>query len=137
MRRVGGIQQTRGGIPCRWYTSTTESGVADLAAGYGAIVEAVRASQDKFLRAQPMAGAWNEGRVLVPSSGEPWVDVFLNSMLDFTGIGDEADDPVDAAVAAYDVLVPEQVIQPVKLQVAPASPIVADRRWAESGGRGW
>lgn len=137
MRRVGGVQKARGGIPCRWYTSTIESGVADLAAGYGASVEAVRASQDKFLRGQPMAGAWNDGRVLVPSSGEPWVDVFLNSMLDFTGIGDEVDDEVDAAVAAYDVLVPEFVLQPANPVRSPTPPVVSDRRWADSGGRGW
>jgi hypothetical protein len=45
----------------RWYTSTTEDGTAELLE-----VKPELARADKFVRAQPVAAAWNAGKVLVP-----------------------------------------------------------------------
>jgi predicted phage terminase large subunit-like protein len=53
---------------------------------------------DKFTRAQALAAAWNDGRVLVPLGNPPWLKDFLAEMEDFTGVGDEVDDQVDAIV---------------------------------------
>jgi len=52
-------------------------------------------STDKFVRASPVAAAWNDGRVRVPQRG-PWVDALINEARAFTGTGDGHDDQVDA-----------------------------------------
>lgn len=103
----------------RWYCSGTEIGVADLLKasdgnpGERSLdVGAETTKLDKFTRAQPMAAAWNAGRVLVPSQAlvdsDPakyaWVEPFVTELLGFTGLDDEHDDQTDAAVAAYDVI---------------------------------
>jgi len=82
----------------RWYTSTTEDGTAQL---LGITPELARA--DKFVRAQPVAAAWNAGKILVPEHA-PWADAFVAELASFTGIDDPKDDQVDALAAAYDVL---------------------------------
>jgi len=82
----------------RWYTSTTEEGTAEL---LGVTPELARG--DKFVRAQPVAAAWNAGKVLVPEKA-PWADAFVSEVVSFTGIDDPKDDQVDALAAAYDVL---------------------------------
>ena len=110
--RLGMMQQAAGGAPARWYTSTTEKGTASLSSAHGFTMEALLAKEDKFGRAQAYAGAWNDGLVLLPADGSEWVDWFIEAHLDFTGVGDESDDPVDAAVAMYDLLVPEKVMGP-------------------------
>lgn len=88
-----------------WYTSTTEKGLADLLreqSGFQLVGEI--AAADKFVRAQPVASAWNRGNVLLPR-GPKWVDTFVAEVCGFTGIGDRHDDQVDAFAAAYDMLV--------------------------------
>lgn len=91
--------------PWLWYTSTTEQGVADLfQEGPRSVPLKPRlAKGDKFTRAQKYAAAWNRGDVLVPQSA-PWLEEFLSEHLNFTGQGNEVDDTVDAAVAAFDAL---------------------------------
>ena len=56
---------------------------------------------DKFVRAQPVATAWNEGRVRVPASsqGASWLGPFLDTVCRFTGVSDRHDDDVDALAA--------------------------------------
>jgi predicted phage terminase large subunit-like protein len=49
---------------------------------------------DKFTRAQPVATAWNDGRIEVPLHA-PWVNEFLQEVMAFTGISDAYDDQVD------------------------------------------
>lgn len=56
---------------------------------------------DKFQRAQGVAAAWNDGRVMVPLTpiGEeppPWLKEFLDEIAAFTGVSDDHDDQVDA-----------------------------------------
>lgn len=55
---------------------------------------------DKFQRAQGVAAAWNEGRILVPMDA-PWLAEFLKELADFTGVNDANDDQVDALSHAW------------------------------------
>lgn len=57
---------------------------------------------DKLQRAQPLAAAWNEGRVLIPK-GAPWAATLVNELTAFTGAGDDHDDIVDAAAHAFNM----------------------------------
>lgn len=50
---------------------------------------------DKFTRAQPVASAWNDGRILVPADAPPWLGPFLDELARFTGVNDKNDDQVD------------------------------------------
>jgi len=95
---LDGQKKAFGARRSRWYTSTTEEGTAEL---LGITPELARA--DKFVRAQPVAAAWNAGRVLVPQNA-PWVDAFISEVMSFTGVDDDHDDQVDALAAAYDLL---------------------------------
>lgn len=66
------------------------------------IVE-IKPSTDKFLRAQPLSAAWNDGRALVPIDA-PWVNLYLEEMRAFTGVADIQDDMVDATAHAFNTL---------------------------------
>ena len=96
-----------------WFTSTTEQGLADfmregspLEARLPLVGEVAKA--DKFVRAAPLAAAWNDGRVLVPRSATgdspEWVAPFVAELSAFTGVRDRHDDQVDAAAAAVELL---------------------------------
>jgi predicted phage terminase large subunit-like protein len=96
--------------PMRWYAYGTEAGSADFIRttdGKPDVdlqhLESVAAPGDKFIRAQPVAAAWNAGRVKVPR-GAPWVARFLEEVAVFTGVRDAHDDMVDALAAAFDLL---------------------------------
>ncbi|TAL29001.1 MAG: hypothetical protein EPN98_21400 [Phenylobacterium sp.] len=56
---------------------------------------------DKFQRAQGVAAAWNDGRVLVPLGSPPWLKAFLEEVDDFTGVNDDHDDQVDWLAHAW------------------------------------
>lgn len=86
-----------------WFSSTTEKGVADLLTDRGVPVEAVLASTDKFSRAQWVAAAWNEGRILVPREA-PWLRAFVDEIGSFTGVADKSDDQVDALASAFEAV---------------------------------
>lgn len=67
------------------------------------IVE-VKVTTDKFMRAQPVAAAWNDARVFVPVGDESdldWVDPYLQEMLSFTGVKDPNDDQVDGTAHGW------------------------------------
>ncbi len=91
------------GAPLRWYAYGPELGVGDFLVQDGLSLQALPARGDKFVRAQPVAAAWNDGRVLVPE-GAPWLAAFLDELREFTGVGDLHDDQVDALGAAFDLL---------------------------------
>ena len=55
---------------------------------------------DKFSRAQPVAAAWNQGRVRLPLQGF-WLREFQSEVQAFTGISDVHDDQVDALAHAW------------------------------------
>lgn len=104
-RRCKALHDADPGARWRWYTSTTEQGVADLFDGDdGFPLEGVIAQGDKLIRASPVAEAWNDGRVLVPEAA-PWLDDFLTCIHGFTGVNDSQDDDVDALAPAYDLLI--------------------------------
>lgn len=88
----------------RAYVGGTEKGIVDFLAreglGIGALPAGARG--DKLVRAQPVAAAWNAGKVLVPSSGAAWLEPMLGECMSFTGVADEHDDIVDALAAAFD-----------------------------------
>ena len=87
-----------------WYTSTTEKGLADLLREEsGFPITGTLAKADKFVRAQPVAAAWNAGKVYVPRDAA-WLPAFLNEVCSFSGVSDRHDDQVDALAAAFDVL---------------------------------
>jgi predicted phage terminase large subunit-like protein len=62
------------------------------------------ATTDKFIRAQPVAAAWNAGSVMVRRGEHPWHHAFLDELRDFTGVGDAHDDQVDALAGAFAAL---------------------------------
>jgi predicted phage terminase large subunit-like protein len=84
----------------------TERGVVDMlnAPPYALGIATKPARTDKFVRAQPVAAAWNAERVLV-HAGAPWASDFVAEVCGFTGVGDKHDDQIDALAAAYDELV--------------------------------
>ena len=93
----------------RWRASGTEKGAASFLKSKGIPLDVVRPHGDKFVCAQSVAAAWNEGRVLLPDpeafpEADRWLGPFLESVQNFTGIGDEQDDDVDALGAAFDGL---------------------------------
>lgn len=65
----------------------------------------INSGGDKFLRAQTMAAMASSGRLRVPQREpekprKPWVKGFLAECREFTGLGDKADDQVDAVAHA-------------------------------------
>lgn len=96
------IQQFKG-APILWYYAGAEKSAIDFMNERGIPVRGEPAVIDKFARAQKVAAAWNEGRVLVPENA-PWIKQFLAEILDFTGLQDAHDDIVDALAAAFNSL---------------------------------
>lgn len=74
----------------------------------GIIVEELTTAEelqgDKFLRAQSVAAAWNDGRVLVPNNAPPWLEPYLAVIRRFTGVKDKHDDDVDATAHAWNYI---------------------------------
>lgn len=89
--------------PQYWYCSTTERGSADILRMQGIPVKDELATADKFVRAQPVAAAWNAGKILVPRE-TPWTHALIDEVTNFTGVNDPHDDIVDALAAAFDAL---------------------------------
>jgi predicted phage terminase large subunit-like protein len=111
----------------RWYCSGTEMGVADLVntperdergqQRTAIRLNAIQVTADKFVRAQPVAAAWNgtranqeadapyvtPPRVLLPQQA-PWLTEFVTVVTGFTGVNDAHDDDVDALAAGFDAL---------------------------------
>lgn len=63
---------------------------------------------DKFQRAQGVAAAWNDGRVLVPLGNPPWLAKFLSDVQDFTGVNDAEDDIPDALAHMWNAIDKDQ-----------------------------
>lgn len=102
-------QQGRWPARMRWYGSTTEVGAGQLLEKLGGLsINAMLAKADKFTRAQPLAAAWNDGRILLPAGDDDsqpeWVQAVVSEFADFTGVHDKHDDIVDAAAACFDEL---------------------------------
>src|SRR5262249_35479066 len=91
-----------------WRASGTESGAAQFLVKQGLPIDVRRSPGDKFVAAQAVAAAWNAGKILVPDPehfpGCNWLHAFLDVVQNFAGVGNEADDDVDALGAAHDAL---------------------------------
>ncbi|HUU94480.1 MAG TPA: hypothetical protein VM487_01975 [Phycisphaerae bacterium] len=122
----------------RWYAAGTEKVAADFLATLGVPLQVEPASADKFVRAQPLADAWNDGRVLLPAGigDEPppeWVEDLISEFANFTGVGDKHDDIVDAAAAGFDVLTGGRI--DIDEDFMDSLPNVS--RWGDDCGRGF
>ena len=67
------------------------------------VLDVTTGGKDKFTRAQPLAGAWNDGRVLVPIDAQ-WAEPFIYEFCRFTGVNDAHDDQVDAGAHGFNIL---------------------------------
>lgn len=88
-----------------FYGSGTELGAAQFIIQKGvALVVLNPHGRDKFSRALQTSELWNLGCILVPEDSElyPWVDVFVDEIVHFSGVNDPADDQVDALVSGVD-----------------------------------
>jgi predicted phage terminase large subunit-like protein len=101
---LGELQQQHGQPRTVGYLGGTEIGVADFMVSQGVDFEALPARADKFVRAQPVAAAWNAGKILLPNTSPPWLEAFLAEVCGFTGVRDAHDDQVDALAGAFDGL---------------------------------
>ena len=83
----------------------TEKGVVQfLRRDHGLKIDTINATTDKHAFAQPVAAAWNAGKILLPRAAA-WVPELLDEVLAFTGVSDKHDDAVDALGALHYALV--------------------------------
>jgi phage terminase large subunit-like protein len=127
--RLALLAKSYAGAPVVSYAYGTEIGACDFIKKTVKSLRVLQGNGDKFVRAQPVAAAWNRGQVLLPkrkdrdeaslvvpdaedrdwrpeSDPYPWVGNFVAELVDFTGLHDAHDDQVDALAAAYDRLAP-------------------------------
>ena len=92
----------------RWYYSGMEKGIIQLLDVQGVKLNGLPATSDKFVRAQPAAAAWNQGKILLPATDNghqhTWVTELIDEVCSFTGVGDAHDDIVDALDSLWDEL---------------------------------
>jgi predicted phage terminase large subunit-like protein len=97
-----------------WFTGGQERAIAEFFRNScGVPVKDIPAKEDKFVRAQAAATAWNTGRIFVPGDHKPWLDAFISEILSFTGVGDTHDDQVDALAAAFVPLANKKIVRGV------------------------
>jgi phage terminase large subunit-like protein len=101
--------------PMLWRSSGTEKGSAQFIQKAGVPLHVENPIGDKLVSATDVAALWNAGRILVPDfdtfEGMPgwdglsdWLHAFLDIVQNFTGLGKEKDDDVDALGSAYEAL---------------------------------
>lgn len=122
VRTLGGLDVSYPGS-WHWFCSTTEKGVAQVVSSGDVRIDAVLATADKFVRAQPVATAWNEGRIRVPRNA-PWLKAFVDELGGFTGVSDRHDDQVDALASAHASI--GQAVEPPRIIPGSGS------RWGDS-----
>lgn len=88
------------------YVAATEQGGIEFIREGGISIRGLIAKQDKFMRAVPVAAAWNSKHFKLPKSAQ-WLDTFYAEICGFTGVADKNDDQVDAFAAAFDGLGPK------------------------------
>ena len=106
-KRIIAVQQEYVGVAARWHYAGAEKAVGDFLRTLGVDMDMQPAIVDKFVRSQPFAAAWNDGRVLLPrpnqeDDGDSWQDELVAEYVSFTGKDDLRDDQVDAGSSAYD-----------------------------------
>ncbi len=104
LSRLQALQARYGGVRACAYIGGTEKGTVDTMVAMGGLqIDARPATVDKFTRSQPVAAAWNAGKILVPRKAA-WLDAFVSEVVSFTGVRDPHDDQVDALASAFDAL---------------------------------
>jgi predicted phage terminase large subunit-like protein len=112
-----------------WHIAGAEKGNADFIRRRLPALETKPATADKFARAQDVAAAWNDGKVLLPSSAYcernrgrwDWVDTFISELCAFTGVSDLHDDQVDALASAHHAC-RRSTVDPSRLWGRPIAP---------------
>lgn len=90
------------GAPIYWHVGGQEKAVAEYMRNTcGVPVKDIPAKEDKFVRSQAAAAAWNSGRLRIPEATTKWKSDFINEILIFTGLDDPHDDQVDALSSAF------------------------------------
>lgn len=83
----------------------TEKGIVQfIRKTQGLKMDTIPATTDKFAFSQPVAAAWNAGKVHLPKN-QTWTRDFIDELQSFSGIGDAHDDIVDALGALHHALV--------------------------------
>jgi predicted phage terminase large subunit-like protein len=100
--KLAALSKRHSGAPMHAYIGGTERANIALLSKFGVRVHAKPAVADKFVRAQPVAAAWNRGAVKLPEGGSLKIDALASECASFTGLNDPHDDLVDALAAAYD-----------------------------------
>ncbi len=100
--KLGPLQKEHG-VKVHAYIGGTEKGVIQFLKERGVRMQDSPAIADKFSRAQPVAAAWNAGKVLLPMNA-PFNSTLIGELAEFTGVSDRHDDQVDALAAAFDAL---------------------------------
>ena len=120
--RLRAVQADNRSATPRWYYAGAELGISDFINSLNVELQAVPAAADKFIRAQPVAAAWQAGRILVPRHAA-WLEDFLRELGAFTGVADMHDDQVDAFAAAFDETTQDSwVVAMEKLRMAGGKP---------------
>ena len=107
-RTLSNLSKKYPGARFHAYTSTTEVGITGLLHSLGGVpIHGEVAGADKFVRAQPVAAAWNQGHILLPATPADetaplWLDPYVSELCEFTGVKDRNDDQVDATASAFD-----------------------------------
>src|SRR5512145_1213989 len=113
----------RPGAKMLWRASGTEKGAATFIKQQGVPLLWCPPPGDKYICATPVAAAWNAGNVLVPSTdpedygvesehdmpdfakqARRWLPAFLECIDNFSGVGNEQDDDVDALGNGFTLL---------------------------------
>lgn len=105
-RALYGLQQSHRSARAGQYTGTNESPVLSLLANLRStpvFVEAIPAIKDKWHRAQGLAAAWRDGRVIIPRQAS-WASDLVGELVAFSGGRGDRDDLVDAMAVAFDML---------------------------------
>jgi hypothetical protein len=92
-----------------WRSSGTEKGSGQFLKKIGLPLRMKPPLGDKFVSAQGVAAAWNSGRFLLPDEEafpkeKDWLYRVIDLFQNFTGIGDEEDDVIDACGNVHDAL---------------------------------
>lgn len=109
------LQQLRSKYPgakFHTYVASSERGGPALLRSLGGVpIVGHPATADKFVRAQPVAAAWNRQLVPLPSvkyrkahadEDFSWLQPYIDEVGAFTGVNDTHDDQVDASASARD-----------------------------------
>lgn len=104
--------------PLLWRASGTERGSASFIQRHIPL-RVDTPPGDKLVSATDAAAAWNEGRILVPDPDAfpgctAWLSEFLETTANFTGLGKERDDDVDALGNALAAIEAGAVVTPLK-----------------------